>query len=326
MLLSLGITSSISSADFTRMLDLAEKNKFECLWIGDDINRPSDVFVQASVALLRTSVKVGIGITSIYVRNVSNLARAAVSLYEIGNSNFRLGIGVGGLQILARMGISTKKPLSAMREATSLLRKIWNGERVTIESDTFHLKDYYVSYGLGQKIPIYFGVRGPKMLELAGEVADGVILSGPKTYLKRAIHTIRKGSKKSNRREEEIRIVVWLPTVLGAGRENLELAKRVVAVVLADMPATVLRMSRVNPEVVKDVREAFALEGIESATAQVTDEIVDDMIFHGSAHELCDSFLTLEDYGVNEVVFGPPYGAHRKLAVSEIATAWSNAR
>jgi hypothetical protein len=85
------------------------------LWIGEDMDELHDVFVQASFALLNSSLIIGIGITSIFFRNISNIARAATSLYEIGkienNERFRLGIGVGGIQVLSKMNIRIKKPI-----------------------------------------------------------------------------------------------------------------------------------------------------------------------------------------------------------------------
>jgi len=325
MLLDLGVTSQISTEAFAIVLRLAEKGNYHRLWIGEDIDKPHDVFVQASQALLESHLNVGVGITSIYMRNISNIARAAASLAETGNSRFTLGIGIGGIQNLTEMGITPKKPVQTMREATLLLRRIWKGETITFDSVSFHLKSYFARFGLGQRIPIYFGVRGPRLLELAGEVADGVIISGPKSYVKEAVETVRNGIRKSGRREKDVNLVVWIPTILTQQTKDLELARRVVAFVLADTPRSVLHMSRIKVETAQEVQKTRAQEGIDAATALVTDEMLDDMIFHGSARELCESFLSLEDYGVGEVAFGPPFGVDWQSAIDQVAKAWRKA-
>jgi len=326
MLLNIGITSKASSIEFMKILSLAEKWKFNCLWIGEDIDKLHDVFVQASFALLNSSLTVGIGITSVFFRNIANIARAAASLCEIGktdsNERFRLGIGIGGIQILSRMKIPIKKPLSTIRYATFLLRKIWNGEFITFNSEIFHLKNYYARYGLKQKIPIYFGVRGPKMLSLAGELADGIILSGPKAYLEKAIKIVKKGIKKAKRSEKDINIVVWIPTILSLRKKDLELAKKIVVFVLADMPETVFEMSKIDIGTVKNIQKAYINEGLNSAIKLITDELLNEMIFYGDALELCESFLSMGKYGVNEVVFGPPFGVNKKLAIAQVAKTW----
>jgi 5,10-methylenetetrahydromethanopterin reductase len=309
-----------------KILNLAKKLKFKCLWIGEDMDELHDVFVQASFALLNSSLIIGIGITSIFFRNISNIARAATSLYEIGkienNERFRLGIGVGGIQVLSKMNIQIKKPLSAMRYATFLLRKIWSGEIITFNSEAFRLKSYYARYGLGQRIPIYFGVRGPKMLSLAGELANGVILSGPKTYLKKAVEIIKESIKKAGRSENDVNIVVWVPTILILREKDLELAKNVVAFVLADTPETVLKMSKINMEIVKNIQETCMRKGIDSAAKLVTNELLDEMVFYGDALKLCESFISIEKYGINEIVFGPPFGTNKEFAITQIAKTW----
>lgn len=325
MLLDLGVTSQTSAEEFTRALRLAEKGSYHRLWIGEDIDKPHDVFVQASYALQKSHLNMGVGITSVYVRNISNIARAAASLAETGDGRFTLGIGIGGIRNLAEMGIAPKKPVRTMHDATLLLKRIWKGETITFNSDSFHLKNYFARFGLGQKIPIYYGVRGPRLLESAGEVADGVIMSGPKSYVKRAAETVRSGIRKSGRRERDVSLVVWIPTILVQRREDLELARRTVAFVLADTPKSVLHLSKINVETAREVKKTCEQKGIDAATELVTDGMLGDMIFHGSAQELCESFLSLQKCGVDEVVFGPPFGADWQLAIDEVARAWRKA-
>jgi 5,10-methylenetetrahydromethanopterin reductase len=321
MLLDLGLTSETPASEFIKMFKLAEKGGFNCLWIGEDLEKPYDIFVQASIALLRTSLKVGTGITSIYFRNITNIARAAAGLHEIGRNRFRLGIGVGGIQALKKLGISPRKPLSAMREATFLLRKIWNGETITFKSEKFQLKNYYPRFGLKQKIPIFFGVRGLKMLELAGEIADGVILSGPKTYLQKAIEIVKTNARKAGRTENDVNLIVWIPTILISKREELEFAREVVTVVLADTPRNVLNMSKIDVEAVMEIKNTLK-RGLNIAARLVTEEMLNDVVFYGDPQELCSSMRSLEKYGINEIVFGPPFGINKENAISKIARTW----
>ena len=327
MLLDLGITSEMLTKDFGKILSLATNDVFNCIWIGEDIDKPHDIFVQASYALMKTSLNVGTGIASIYARNLTNIARASSCLNEVGNERFRLGIGVGGHQTLKKMGITAEKPVRTMREAVFLIRRFWRGETVTFENGTvFHLNSYSPRYGLGQKIPIYIGVRGPRMLRLAGEIADGVILSGPTTYLDKAVKLVHEGARRAGRNTKDINVVVWIPTMLTTGKEDLDRARKVVAFVLADTPESVIELSGLSLRTLEDIHEEYSRGGVEFAANHVTREILEDMILCGTAKELCDSFLALEKIGANEVVFGPPFGADRESAITQIARAWRKTR
>jgi alkanesulfonate monooxygenase SsuD/methylene tetrahydromethanopterin reductase-like flavin-dependent oxidoreductase (luciferase family) len=271
---------------------------------------------------METEMKVGTGITSIFVRNVSNIARAAVALNELGNGRFRLGLGVGGLQNLAKMGVAVEKPLSEMRDATHILRKIWNGEHVTFNSRLFRLEDYYNSYASGQRIPVFFGVRGERMLRLAGSIADGVILSGPKTYLEKAVGFVKEGSRKAGKHEDKMEIVVWNPTILSSEDKDLVEARKVAVIIVSDFPEAVLNYSKLDLEDIRRIRETYVIEGLFSACKLITDEILEEILFYGEPSELCESFLSLKKIGATEIVFGPPFGSDKEQAIRRVAGAW----
>ncbi|MEM2912098.1 MAG: LLM class flavin-dependent oxidoreductase [Candidatus Bathyarchaeia archaeon] len=317
ILLDVGITSVFPWESFVEILKTADNGAFNTLWIGEDIDSSRDVFVQALFALLKTHLNVGIGITSIYFQKLVNIARAAASLSEVGLDRFRLGIGVGSLKILSEMGISIEKPFSAMREAALLFRKIWSEERITFSGSRFAFDDYIPHYKPFSKIPLYFGVRGQKMLELAGEIADGVIISGPKTYIPKAIKFFK--SKSGN---VDKRIVVWLPTLLVEGKRDLDFAKEIVAVILADTPQQVIRLSKIDPEAAQAIRQFYSQDDMKNAIELISDEIMDEMLFYGNAQEICEAFASLESQGVHEVVFGPPFGRNLKSAIREISKIW----
>jgi len=323
LLLDLGVTSG-TSLNVVRLSGLAQKLGFHCLWIGEDIHARRDVFTLASTALLQTSkIKVGIGITSPLIRNVSSIARASVTLTEIGGDDrFILGLGVGGLQDLAKLGVSVDKPDVLLRDAVDLLRRMWRGETITFKSGHFKLEHYYTRYGLGYHVPIFLGVRGPKLLELAGEIADGVIISGPKKYLRKAIGLVKKGIGRSENPKKAFRFVVWVPTILTERKLDVNLVKKSVAFVLTDTPRNVLEMAELNIDRVERIKQAFERLGLARASRLVTDELIQETAMHGSPQQLCKAFESLENLGADEVVFGPPYGVNKERAIVRLSRAW----
>ncbi len=317
IMLDVGVTSTFPWKGFVEVLKAADNNAFNTLWIGEDIDGTRDVFTLAFFALSKTHLNVGIGVTSIYFQKLVNIARAAASLSEVGLDRFKLGIGVGSLKILSEIGIPIEKPIPAMKEAALLLRKMWSEERITFTGSRFTFNDYIPHYKPFSKIPLYFGVRGQKLLELAGETADGVIISCPKTYIPKAIKFFK--SKSGN---VDKRIVVWLPTLLIESKRDLDFAKEIVVVVLADTPQQVIRLSKINPEEAQTIRRFYSQGDMKNALELISDEIMDEMLFYGSAQEICKAFSSLESQGVHEVVFGPPFGRNLNSAITEISKAW----
>lgn len=318
MHLSLGITTSSSVEKIAWLNSLAEERRLHGIWIGEDIDRLNDVFTMTSLTLLETTTPiVGVGITSLLIRNISTIARAALTLHELSPGRFRLGLGIGGLQDLAKK--TSLFPAKALQEAVNLLRKIWSKKKVSSEG-LFPLNGYEVR-GVAE-VPVFFGVRGPRLLKLAGELADGVILSGPKSYIKKAVGLVKEGLKKRHESSRKFTVVVWVPTVLVLRREDLALARETVAVVSADIPEKVLEMSNVNEEKVRAVREVLLKEGIRKASGLVTGELLEEFSVAGSASEVCQELRSFGKNGVEEVVFGPPYGADWKASITALSEAW----
>jgi len=320
MNLSIGITTSASFGKVDWLASLSDEMNVYRIWVGEDIDSLHDVFAFVSIFLLKTkSTKVGIGITSPLIRNISTIARASAGLKELDHEErFTLGLGIGGLQDLAKKGLTADKPLEILKDATNLLRRIWSGEKVT-SSGRFNLDDYSAKCNFN--IPIYFGARGPKLLELAGEIADGVIISGPRSYIERATNIVRDGLKR-RKLAKNFTTVVWIPTVLIKDGKGMEMAREVVAVVVSDTPKRVLELCKIDEEKAQRVRDAVSKLGVKKASELVDEELIRDFSIFGDAREICEDFLSLERYGVGEVVFGPPYGLNWKDSIESVVREW----
>jgi len=321
--LAIGVTSGMRLEHILELCQVTEKHDIKRVWIGEDIAAPHDVFVSASTVLLRfKKLHVGIGVTSPLVRNVSTIARAAESLSEIGDyERFTLGLGVGGLQDLQKLGIKVVKPRDVLRNATVLLRAMWKGKTLTFNKGDFQFRLYQARYASNHEAPIFYGVRGPILLGLAGEISDGVILSGPKTYVRKAVHLVREAIKRSERPARNFKFVLWVPTVLVEKAADLKLIKKTVAFVLADTPEEVLEQAGLCEEV-NEIREVYHKRGILRASKLITSHLLEEVAIHGEPRRVVEEFKAFEKSGINEVVFGPPYGAHPQTAANELAESW----
>jgi 5,10-methylenetetrahydromethanopterin reductase len=323
MNLSVGLTTSASVNKIRWVAERADNLGFYGSWVGEDIGRPQEIFTAVSLLLLKTKrLKVGIGVTSPLIRNITTVARAAVTLNEISPNRFRLGLGVGGIQDLARMGIRIEKPVELMRRTVELLRSVWRGQDVPLSDEEYGLRDYRAKFANAEEIPIFMGVRGPKLLALAADISDGLILSGPKRYIEESIKLVLSRRAALGLDRSRFCFCLWNPTILLHDRSNLEIVKKTVAVVAADTPDSVLEMGGIADNEVNTVRAEMKRSGIEGAAKNVSDRLVDQFCISGDAESICDSFLDYSKLGVDEVVFGPPYGRDRRHAIEEVAEVW----
>ena len=179
-----------------------------------------------------------------------DIAKAAASLHDLRPGSFVLGIGIGGMQDLRRLGIAVERPVTMLRDAIRNLRALWMGEEVSLE----FVEDEPVVVSINRRtpvsIPIFLGVRGPQMLRLAGELADGVIISGSAQYIERAIRRVKEAARSAHRQARDVEIVVWIPVMTTNMPNGDALAKRIVATVIGDTPRSVLDMLDIDQECV----------------------------------------------------------------------------
>ncbi|UCE09904.1 MAG: LLM class flavin-dependent oxidoreductase [Candidatus Thorarchaeota archaeon] len=316
---SVGITTNMKAKATNWIADNASSLGIETIWIGEDIDIGQDVFVLTACVLLRAQeARVGTAIIPVTVHNISTLARAALTLQEIGQGRFVFGTGIGGIQDLQRLGITLKRPVTDLKAAVSVLRRLWIGDSVTVENELFTLQDYSLRIRKSKAIPVFLGVRGPKMLELAGLISDGVILSGPFDYLKNAVGTIDSAAMMAGRKDAEVEKVAWLPTVPTFKGVKESLAKRVVSIVVADMPEAVLDMLDVDRGRVDKIRTSVEVEGPDGGIPYVNDELLDMFSISGDRDHMVDRFEELSKIGISEVVLGPPFSGDWRGAMKDI--------
>ncbi len=316
---SMGITTNMRVTATDWIAKNAERLGIDGLWVGEDIDLGQDVYVLTTAALLNApKARVGTGIIPVTVHRITTIARAAVTMQNTGNGRFIFGTGIGGIQDLNNLGIIVKKPVTELRKSVATLKSLWAGESVTVESELMKLDDYSLGLKKSVDIPIFLGVRGPKMLKLVGEVADGAVLSGPIDYLKDAVSRINASAENSGRKGEDIEKVAWLPTIptFKGGKESL--AKRVVALVIADMPQPVLDLLDVDQERVDRLRLAVSKSGPKAGIPYVNQELIDMFAISGSREHMVDRFELLAKIGLTEVVLGPPFSGKWREATEEI--------
>lgn len=315
---SVGITTSMKMSATNWIGENAETLGIDGIWVGEDIGLGQETSILTANLLNKTTnVRVGTGIIPLAVHNISTIARAALTLQEIGKGRYIQGIGIGGIQDLIKYGIKLTKPVTELRKSTQVLRKLYEGEEVSAQTELMDLKRFSLRIKNPVNIPIFYGVRGPQMLKLAGEIANGVILSGPIDYIRYAIGIVDKTAE-SKGRKGHVEKVVWLPTVPTFKGGSEKLAKSVVALVVADTPDQLLDLLDIDQEQAKTIRETVAKDGPKSGAKYVDQHFIDTFSISGTCEHMVDRFELIHGLGATELVLGPPFSGEWREAMIEI--------
>jgi len=156
----------------------AERAGLGSAWIIEDYFHPGAYALAAAAAAVTERLAIGLGVVNPYTRHPALLAMETAALAGIAPGRVVLGLGSSNRRwIEAQMGIPFKAPLGGLRESVAIVRRLLAGERVTIRGDVFTIDDVELEWAPPEPVPVLLGVKGPKALRLADEIADGVLCS-----------------------------------------------------------------------------------------------------------------------------------------------------
>lgn len=179
----------------------AERAGVDELWLWEDCFRHS-AFASASAALAVTSsLRVGVGIAPMPLRNVAATAIEIATIARMFPGRLLPGIGHGVQDWMAQVGARVASPLTLMREYASALRTLLGGEEVTVSGRYVTLDAVRLDWPPVDVPLVYAAAEGPKTLRLSGAVADGVVLDSKHTLeeIRHAVSEVRAGREEAGR-------------------------------------------------------------------------------------------------------------------------------
>jgi alkanesulfonate monooxygenase SsuD/methylene tetrahydromethanopterin reductase-like flavin-dependent oxidoreductase (luciferase family) len=191
---------------------LAEELGFDSVWI-THINARDSLTVLAHYASQTERVRLGTGVVPIYSRVPATMAQTAATIDEISDGRLNLGLGVSHRPVVEGwFGQTIDKPVSEMREYVAIVRAILAGE------DPPAGEKWQTGMRLGMEprpgIPVYVAGLSPRMLQLAGEIADGVVLwlCNPNYIADVVVPEVRKGRERAGKDLDGFDIVSAVPS------------------------------------------------------------------------------------------------------------------
>ncbi|MBL8188489.1 MAG: LLM class flavin-dependent oxidoreductase [Acidobacteria bacterium] len=273
-----------SLQDGIKYAQYAESKGFEAVWQAESRLVRDAIVPMAAFAATTERIKIGAGVINNWTRNIGLLAATWLTLDDLAPDRMICGIGAWWDPLAANVGIERRKPLLAMRETVEVLRRLLRMENVTFHGEFHHVTGIELDVVHGRReprnVPIYIGATGDKMMELTGEIADGVLLNYcvPPEYNDRAMELLEAGAKKAGRSLDEIdRPQLVVCSVDHDRKKAIEAAKVLLTQYLAQQPH-IAKASGVSEDIVKQVQSILTWpatkEQIHQAMQYVPDEFV----------------------------------------------------
>jgi alkanesulfonate monooxygenase SsuD/methylene tetrahydromethanopterin reductase-like flavin-dependent oxidoreductase (luciferase family) len=249
------------------------------------------------------------------------MALQAATLQQLSNGRLLLGLGVQARgYVEAWHGQRYEKPIAAMRDFVTILRSMFAGELVTYQGSVFSVRNFHLDMELPSPPRITIAANGPRMIELAGEIADGMIgwFQSLEYVRNVTMPALRRGAERAGRSLDDIEITVGFPGVVTEDDSGVELAKgqaMMYATALGSAPAY-LESARAAGfgDVAEAIGERVRAGDLRGAVGLVPDEMVDALLMAGSAERVRARIDAYREAGLSAVhVLPSPPGAYYPL-------------
>ena len=294
--LAIYLQDAHSIPDAVGYVQYAEERGFEAVWQADSRLVRDAVVPMAAFATCTETIRIGSGVVDCWTRNPARLASTFSTLDDLAPGRIILGIGAWWEPLATKVGVNRHRPLKAKRETVEACRALLADETVTYDGEFVHLDgvelDYVYQERRPKDVPIYIGATGDRMLELTGEIADGVVLNylvSPE-YNRRAMDRLADGAARAGRSVDDLdRPQLVVCSVAENRAEALDGARLMVTQYLGQQPH-IMKASGVPESLLEEIGRVLTWpathEQVEAASKLVPDEVVQMICAAGTADEV----------------------------------------
>jgi 5,10-methylenetetrahydromethanopterin reductase len=274
----------------------AESHGFEAVWQAESRLVRDAIVPMAAFAAVTSKIKIGSGVINNWTRNAAIISTTYLTLDDLAPNRIILGIGAWWDPLAKNVGISRTKPLKAMKEVVTVVRDLLAMKNVTFHGEFVNVTgiEHDIVHGRREPrhVPIYIGATGMQMMELAGEIGDGVVLNylvSPK-YNEEALSHLEIGAKKAGRKLDDIdRPQLVVCSVDTDRKKALDGARKLVTQYLGQQPH-IMKASGVSQELLDEIAKVLhwpaTEEDVERAMRLVPDDVVQLITASGSPDEV----------------------------------------
>ena len=199
----------------------AEARGYRTAWVGEASGLEA-IALSTLIATHTRTLKIANGVIPVQTRTPIVYGQAAATLAHLAPGRFTLGLGLSSEIIVGQWhGLPFAPSIQQMREAVQIIRMVAGGERVNFDGRFYKLKNFRLSIPAPSPAPrIYLAALGPRMCELAGEVADGVLLNWiPPSAVPASLRHVEAGAARAGRSLADVDVAVYVRTCVTDERE-----------------------------------------------------------------------------------------------------------
>jgi 5,10-methylenetetrahydromethanopterin reductase len=300
-----------------KLVQYAEKKGFEAIWHAESRLARDAITPLSAMAVVTDRIKLGTGVINNWTRNVGLCAATFLTLDELSGGRALLGVGAWWDPLAWKVGIERKKPIKAMREYCTVLQRLFRMENVTFDGEFVKVRDIRLDVVYGdpdtpRNIPIYIGATGWDMIELTGEIADGLLLNylvSPE-YNREALEHLKKGATRGKRNWKTVDRPQLIVCSLDEDADRaLDNARPLVAQYLGQQPH-IAKASGVKDSLIEEVKSALGgwpakPGGLEKAKPLIDDRLVRLITASGTADDCLKKVNEYNDAGCTCPVLYP---------------------
>ncbi len=281
--------------DGLEYVQYAEKKGFEAVWQAESRLVRDAIVPMAAYAAVTEKLKVGSGVINNWTRNIGLLASTFLTLDDLAPDRIICGIGAWWDPLAKNVGITRDKPLLAMKETVEVMKRLLAMETVTYHGHTIHVEGIELDVVHGRKeprnLPVYIGATGDKMMEMTGEIADGVVLNYcvPPDYNIKALDLLAAGAKKAGRTLDDIdRPQLVVCSVDDDEEKAIDTTRELLTQYLAQQPH-IAKASGVSMDVVAEIQSILGWpathDQIQKAKHLVPEELIHRITASGTPEQ-----------------------------------------
>ena len=286
--------------DYVRLI---EDLGFDDLWVCDSSLHARDVFAYLTLAAVNTTrMRLGVSVFQPYTRHPAIDVNGMATINEISGGRAIMAVGAGDRPQL-ELGFKPA-PVQLVRELIHVCRRLIAGESVSFENEQFQLHDARLRCNPGSALPIYVACSGPKMLEMAGEYADGVIMmsGGTRESIQFGLSHVRRGLEQRHGMDQEVDVAWGAATVIADDRRHALDQTRVMAAWYANHSPAYAQRTGAPAALIDSMRTRDPGRNLHEARAAADiapDDMVDQLTLAGPPSHIVERITMASELGIN---------------------------
>ncbi|MDR7485059.1 MAG: LLM class flavin-dependent oxidoreductase [Armatimonadota bacterium] len=270
-----------------------------------------DLYVGLTVTAMATRrVRIGTFIADLYSLHPALVAAAVATVDELSGGRAVLLLGAGGANF-KEVGLIRDRPIRTMEEGITIIRRLFSGETVTFQGEVFTVQEARLQFSVRKDLPIWIATRGDRMFELAGRIADGVMIATYATPpgVRHALRRIEKGAASAGRTLDDLTLVTRVDTCVSASsKEAREAVKPMLAALLMGSypdQGFIRHAGLTVPPELEDMMRAKNEARAFASGHLVPDAFVDAFAWAGTPDEVARQIAAVVELGIPEVCILP---------------------